>query len=183
MHPFRIITGLNESVILGADFINKHLLVYDPKIKQVNGRNKKSWTVSSIKMMNEVVVPKYSSHLVRVKTEDGTENTDQVIAEIMCAEIPFVVGGPGLITVDAAGYRLMEIFNIGPEPITLTRGQCIGQADNADGQALTLFEAEMVDSIAERQLKSTLKRQQKCWSEEFEKLCKLEVPAEYKDRY
>ena len=33
MHPFRIINGLNESVILGADFINKHLLVYDPKIK------------------------------------------------------------------------------------------------------------------------------------------------------
>jgi len=35
VHPFRIIHGLNENVILGADFINKHLLVYDPKFKQV----------------------------------------------------------------------------------------------------------------------------------------------------
>jgi len=35
VHPFRIIQGLNENVILGADFINKHLLVYDPKFKQV----------------------------------------------------------------------------------------------------------------------------------------------------
>jgi len=30
VHPFCIIQGLNENVILGADFINKHLLVYDP---------------------------------------------------------------------------------------------------------------------------------------------------------
>jgi hypothetical protein len=71
---------------------------------------------------------------VRIKAEDGTENTDQVIAEIMCAEMPYVVGGPGLIKVDAEGYSLMEFFNTGPEPGTLTRGQCIGQADNADGQ-------------------------------------------------
>ena len=34
-HPFRVIKGLKESVILGADFINKHLLLYDPKFKQV----------------------------------------------------------------------------------------------------------------------------------------------------
>ncbi len=33
VHPFCIIHGLNENVILGADFINKHLLVYDPKFK------------------------------------------------------------------------------------------------------------------------------------------------------
>jgi len=183
MHPFRVISGLNESVILGADFINKHLLVYDPKIKQVNWRNEKSWTVSSIKMTNEVVVPEYSSRLVRIKAEDGTENTDQVIAEIMCAEMPYVVGGPGLIKVDAAGYSLMEIFNTGPEPITLTRGQCIGQADNADGQALTPFEADVVNSIAESQWKNLRKRQRPARSEEFEKLCRLEVPVEYKEKY
>ena len=134
-------------------------------------------------MTNEVVVPEYSSRLVRIKAEDGTENTDQVIAEIMCAEMPYVVGGPGLIKVDAAGYSLMEIFNTGPEPITLTRGQCIGQADNADGQALTPFEADVVNSIAENQWKNLKKRQRPARSEEFEKLCRLEVPAEYKEKY
>ncbi len=50
VHPFRIIHGLNENVILGADFINKHLLVYDPKFKQVRWRNDNVWNVSSIKM-------------------------------------------------------------------------------------------------------------------------------------
>jgi hypothetical protein len=182
MHPFRIINGLNESVILGADFINKHLLVYDPKIKQVSWRNEKSWTVSSIKMTNEVVVPEYSSRLVRIKTENGTENTDQAIAEITSAETPYMVGGPGLIRIDAAGCSLMEIFNTGPEPITLTRGQSIGQADNVEGQTLTPFEAKVVNSIAEKQFKSTSKRRNER-DEEFAKLCKLEVPDEYKTRY
>jgi hypothetical protein len=115
---------------------------------------------------------------VRVQTEVGTENTDQVIAEMMCAEMPYIVGGPGLIKVDAAGYSLMEIFNTGPELITLTRGQCMGQPDNADRQELTSFDAKVVNSIAEKQLKSTPKCQQKCQSEEFQKLCRLEVPAE-----
>jgi len=96
--------------------------------------------------------------------------------------MPCVVGGPGLIKVDAARYSLMELFNTGPEPIMLIRGQCIGQADNANGQVLTPFEAEVVNSIAERQLKSTEKGQQRCLNEEFEKLCKLEVPAKYKER-
>jgi len=38
-HPFRVIKGLSESVILGADFINQHLLIYDPKYKSVSWRN------------------------------------------------------------------------------------------------------------------------------------------------
>ena len=182
MHPFRIINGLNESVILGADFINKHLLVYDPKIKQVSWRDEKSWTVSSIKMTNEVIVPEYSSRLVRIKAESGTENTDQVIAEITNAEAPYMVGGPGLIKIDAAGCSLVEIFNTGPEPITLARGQCIGQADNIEGQALTPFEAEVVNAIAEKQFRTTAKRDTKR-DDEFARLCKLEVPEEYKARY
>ncbi len=87
-------------------------------------------------MTNEVVVPEYSSRLVRIKTENGTENTDQAIAEITSAETPYMVGGPGLIKIDAAGCSLVEVFNTGPEPITLARGQCIGQADNIEGQGV-----------------------------------------------
>jgi hypothetical protein len=53
VHPFRIIQGLNENVILGADFINKHLLVYDPKFKKVRWRNDNVWNVSSIKVTHD----------------------------------------------------------------------------------------------------------------------------------
>ena len=79
VHPFRIIHGLNENVILGADFINKHLLIYDPKFKQVQWRKDKVWTVSSVKVTHETVIPEYSSKLIKVKTDSGTENTRQVV--------------------------------------------------------------------------------------------------------
>jgi hypothetical protein len=134
VHPFRIIHGLNENVILGADFINKHLLVYDPKFKQVRWRNDNVWNVSSIKTTHETVIPEYSSKLVKVKTDSGTENTKQVIAEISCITEPYLVGGPGLINIDDLGCTLIEVVNTGPEPIMLNRGQEVGQADDAEGQ-------------------------------------------------
>jgi hypothetical protein len=47
--------------------MNKHLLVYDPKSKQVK------W---------------------RVKMEDGTENTDQEVAEKLCVKNPTLLDNP-----------------------------------------------------------------------------------------
>ncbi len=76
----------------------------------------------------------------------------------------------------------MEVFNTGPEPITLARGQCVGRADNIEGQALTPFEAEVVNAIAEKHFRTTAKRDTKR-DDEFARLCKLEVPEEYKARY
>jgi len=60
-HPFRVIKGLNESVILGADFINKHLLLYDPKFKRVQWRHENEWAILAIKIANETVIPEYLS--------------------------------------------------------------------------------------------------------------------------
>ncbi len=71
-------------------------------------------------MTHEVVVPKYSSKLVKIKTEIGTENTKQVVAEISCESEPYLVGGPSLVDIDTTGCSLIEIFNAGPEPVTLT---------------------------------------------------------------
>jgi hypothetical protein len=150
-HPFRIIHGLNENVILGADFINKHLLVYDPKFKQVQWRKNNVWSISSVKMTHETVIPEYSSRLVKVKRDNGTENTEQVVAEISCVTEPYLIGGPGLINIDNHGCTLIEVFNTGPEPILLSRGQEVGLADNAEGQSVFPFQADQVNKIAEQQ--------------------------------
>ena len=90
VHPFRIIHGLNENVILGADFINKHLLIYDPKFKQVQWRKDKMWSVSSVKVTHETVIPEYSSKLMKVKTDSGTENTKQVAVSYTHLTLPTI---------------------------------------------------------------------------------------------
>jgi hypothetical protein len=181
-HPFRIIQGLNEKVILGADFINKHLLIYDPKFKQVKWRKENLWSDSSIKMTHETIIPEYSSKLIKVRMDEGTEETKQVVAKIMCKAEPYLAGGPGLVNSDADRCSLIDVFNAGPEPITLERGQEIGQADNAEGQVLHRFDAEQVNKIAEQQLR------EKCnmggpKSPAFFQMCNLEVQSDYKEKY
>jgi hypothetical protein len=179
LHPFQIIQGLNKNVILGADFINKHLLVYDPKFKRVKWRKDNCWTISNIKLTHESIIPEYSSKLIKVKTEVGTESTEQVVAEISCKEEPYLMGGPSLIKIDSTGCSLVEVFNAGPEPINLVRGQEVGQADNIEGQTLLPFEADHVNAIPEKQLAARGKTNEKSLTNEFYKLCNLQVPDNY----
>jgi hypothetical protein len=167
---------------LGADFINKHLLVYDPKFKQVRRRKDKTWSVSSVKVTHETVIPEYSSKLIKVKTDSGTKNTEQVVAEISCTNEPYLIGGPGLINIDNHGCTLIEVFNTGPEPILLDRGQEVGQADNAEGQSLFPFQADQFNKIAEQQWREREKPTAKVRPDFFQ-MCNLEVPSEYKDKY
>jgi hypothetical protein len=150
-HPFRVNKGLNESVILGADFINKHLLMYDPKFKQVKWRHDNDWTVASLCATSETVISEYSSRLLRVRMDDTGKMASSIIAEICCPESPYLVGGPGLMTLDEQKGGLVEILNAGPEPVTITRGQVIGHADNMANQSLVPFEAETVNRVAEEE--------------------------------
>jgi hypothetical protein len=113
-NPFRVIKGLNESVILGADFINKHLLLYDPKFKRVKWRHENEWAILAIKIANETVIPKYLSQLLRVKGEPITANTTCALAEISCPEEPYLSGGPELMALDDQGGGLVEVFNTVP---------------------------------------------------------------------
>jgi hypothetical protein len=152
-HPFRIIKGLNEPVILGADFINKHLLLYDPKYKRVKWRHENDWAVSPIKTSAETVIPEYSLRLLRVKGDPSMANTEYAIAEISCPEEAYLAGGPGLVRLDEQGSSLVEVFNTGPEPVTLTRGQVIRQMDNLQGSQPLEFEADKVNQVAKAQWK------------------------------
>jgi hypothetical protein len=181
-HPFRVIKGLNESVILGADFIN--LLLYDPKFKQVKWRHDDNWTVASLLTMSETVIPKYSSRLLRVKLDNDTEKADCIIVEISCPDLPYLVGGPGIVTFDEQKGGLVEILNTRPEPVMLARGQVVGQADNANQQILVTFEADVVHRVAKEQwIEKQASSNRATIKDEFQQLCQLEVPSKYEEDY
>ncbi len=171
-HPLRVIKGLNEPVILGADFINKHLLLYDPKYKRVKWRHENEWAVSSIKMTTETVIPEYSSQLLRVKGKADTANTECAVAKISCPEEAYLAGGPGLISLDNQGSSLLEVFNTGPEPITLARGQVVGQMDNLQGCQPLEFEAERVNQVAEAN-----------WRQKGMKIGKIPITEEFRKMF
>jgi hypothetical protein len=120
-------------------------LLYDPKFKRVKWCHENKWAISTIKNANETVIPEYLSCLLQIKGEAETANTTCAIAEIDCPNEPYLAGGPGLVALDNQGRRLVEVFNMGPEPITLARGQLIGQIDNIPGQPLVPFDADLVN--------------------------------------
>jgi hypothetical protein len=64
-----------------------------------------------------------------------------------------LAGGPGLVQLDEQGSSLVEVFNTGPEPVTLTRGQIIGQVDNLQGSQPLEFNADKVNQVVEAQWK------------------------------
>jgi hypothetical protein len=120
---------------------------------------------------------------MKIKLDSGAENSEQVIAEIFTQDEPYLVGRPGLIQVDSLGSSLVEVFNTGPKPMIIARGQVIGAAENVSGQEMTHFQADVVNSIAEKQWQEAKIYGKGAISEEFRKLCKLEVLAKYEDDY
>ncbi len=130
------------------------------------------------------MIPEYSSRLLQVKGDPGTANTKYAIAEISCPEEAYLAGGPGLVSLDEQGSSLVEVFNTGPELITLARGQIIGQIDNLQGRQLLVFEADKVNQVAEAQWRRDRAKADKIpVTEEFQKMCRLECPSTYMEDY
>jgi hypothetical protein len=114
--------------------------------------------------------------------DDTAKAATSIIAEISCPDLPYLVGGPGIMTLDEQKGGLVEILNTGPEPVTLARGQVIGQADNVAHQSLIPFEAEVINRIAEEQWRKKQSSSTKtAVTEEFRQMCRLEVPNKYEE--
>jgi hypothetical protein len=139
-----------------------------------------------IKTTSETVIPEYSSWLLRIRLDNDANRSDRAIAEISCPDHPYLVGGPGLVTLDGPKDGLVEIFNTGPKPVTLARGQVVGKAYNANHQMLVPFEAKAVNKIAEEQWRKSQMTSPKPLITDnfpFQKMCRLEVPARYEGDY
>ncbi len=88
------------------------------------------------------------------------------------------------MSLDKQKGGLVEILNTGPEPVTIARGQVIGQADNIANQSLVPFEAEMVNWMAEEQWKTKQGSSPRATvTEEFRQMCRLEVPSQHEADY
>jgi hypothetical protein len=116
--------------------------------------------------------------------DDTGKMATSIIAEISCPESPYLVGGPGLMSLDEQKGGLVEILNTGPEPVTLARGQVIGQADNVANQSLVPFGAQMVNRMVEEQWKKKQGSSMRTTvTEEFRQMCPLEVPSQHEADY
>jgi hypothetical protein len=180
-HPFRVIRNLHEPVILGADFINQQHLGYNPCSKEVHwaGPGEED---SEIKVSSVSVIPEFSSRAVSVKTNLGRRS--QVVAEIFCENWPHLTGGPGLVETDEEGRCVVELFNTGPEPVFLERGQPIGLSQALlDGKVVEL-DPQLVNAVVSKNVKEqTTETGDRARQKKLKEMLNLEVPKEFIGRY
>jgi hypothetical protein len=91
-HPFRVIKQLQEPVIIGADFMNKHLLAYNPQQKRVFWQNETDWTDGVATLQHAIILPPFASRLVtaNVRTDHFQEpQNGQTLMVNVLTEEPF----------------------------------------------------------------------------------------------
>ena len=147
-HPFRVIRGLHEKVILGADFINEQLLGYDPCRREVHWTGKRE-DDSDLRVNAAITIPEFSSRAVQLRT--GLGKRQHVVAEIFREDCPHLAGGPGLVQTDEEGKCLVELLNTGPEPIFLERNKAIGQSEALLHSRLQAIDEKLVEAIVSKE--------------------------------
>ena len=147
-HPFRVIRGLHEKVILGADFINEQLLGYDPCRREVHWTGNREDN-SDLRVNTAITIPEFSSRAVQLRT--GLGKRQHVVAEIFREDCPHLAGGPGLVQTDEEGKCLVELLNTGSEPIFLERNQAIGQSEALQQGRLQAIDERLVEAIVSKE--------------------------------
>jgi transposase InsO family protein len=173
---------LHEKVILGADFINKQLLGYDPCKREVHWTGARGDS-SDLKVTAAITIPEFSSRAVQLKTELGQRQ--HVVAEIFREDCPHLGGGPGLVQTDEEGKCLVELFNSGPEPIFLQRSSTIGQSEALIQGSFRKIDAEVVDAIVSREAARGRRRSpaSKDREEKILEAAKLPLSADVRKKY
>ena len=186
-HDFYVVKNLNEPVILGIDFIEKHGLKYCPVDKTFSWKGQSTWNKGVLKMTRaEMLAPlSVSVCKVQLRTECGSRPgpKEDLMVNIGHVSNPFLTGGPYLVQPDADGNVQIPIYNCAPIEIQLERNEFVGQAEN-----ISTFEKRELNPAYLSAISANDSRTRATpLSPEKEKFIKetirLTVPAEYQDRY
>ena len=186
-HEFYVISDLNEPLILGIDFIQKHQLWYCPKNRSFAWEGQPNWGQGHLKVAAATSIPPLSVAFIRatVRTEGGAlpEGT-LCIANITSHTHPLVTGGPYLVQPDNLGQITIAVKNCSPVDLELERNDFIGQVENVQDCETREINPAYLQAIAQQQRR--LRPHQKL-SERKRKFIlenvKLQVPEQFQQQY
>ena len=187
-HNFYVVKNLNETAILGSDFIHQHRLSYCPDSRLFHWLGSEPWkrgvaTTTSVHSIDPFSVACINVNLI---TEEGTKpiQPSPVVVRVGSQQEPLLAGGPGLIHPNKLGQAFIEIRNCGPEPIFLERDQQVGNLENAQDCDVSVLKSDVINAISQQQ------QHKNVWipvSKEKEKFIldnlNLNVPPQYRDQY
>jgi hypothetical protein len=114
-HQFYVIPDLNEPLILGIDFIQKHQLWYCPKIRSFAWEGQPNWGQGHLKVSNATVIPPLSVANLKatIRTEGGTlpGEGNLSVTTVASNQQHLVTGGPYLVQPDTQGQISNAVKN------------------------------------------------------------------------
>ena len=135
MHNFFIIDNLNEPIIFGIDFIEKHKLNYCASEKVFRWKGESDWGSGHLKVCSLQKLPPLSVNFCKVKlhTKGGAVPSvnDEVVVNINHSANPCITRGPYLVMPDSEGFVTVPIYNCGPSEFDLSKNDFVGFAENA----------------------------------------------------
>ena len=186
-HPVVVMSQLNEDLILGMDFIEKHQLFYDFVGKKYHWDRPIEWIRGYLKLRKEVKLSALSATQVPVQivTESGMISGPafNVIASIGHHENPLLTGGPYLIKGDSCGHANVLLYNCSPVDVTLPRGDFVGLTENVKDCEYVEVNPAYINAISEQMdasKKTPITKEKRQMI--LEKFCS-EVDDEWKSRY
>jgi len=102
-------------------------------------------SVQTLPPFTSKLVPVHLYTASQARPAPGTNLVVNVVAELF----PELSGGPALLQADNFGKSHLEICNLGPHPITLSRDMPVAVIENADQCVIEELNPKIVNSVAE----------------------------------
>jgi len=100
-HQFFVVNGLNESIILGMEFIKRHGLRYCPVDREFSWKDKSDWHKGALKMVKEEVLAPAAVNICEVQLLIDCSScpgaSEKLLVNIEQLNIPFLTEGPFLV--------------------------------------------------------------------------------------
>ncbi len=187
-HQFYVIPKLNEPLILGIDFIQKHQLWYCLKNRSFAWEGQPNCGQGHLKVCNTTTIPPLSVAYLKasIRTEGGIlpGEGNLCVATVASSQHPLVTGGPYLVQPNTQGQITIAVKNCSPVDLELQRNDFIGSIENMqDCEAREVNQAYLQAVAQQREAtrpRETLSAKKKQFIIEN---VKLKVPEQYQQRY
>jgi len=149
-HPFLVIDDLNESIILGIDFITKHGLNYSPATREFSWEGTKKWSQGFCTAIKREKIAALTTKVIKVSliTTGGKKpSSTEIISGCAASENkPLITGYPGLMAHND-GVALLKVVNCAPVDVEVSRDEVIGRIENLTEGQMELIDGHTIESI------------------------------------
>jgi putative transposase len=185
-HPFFVVKGLSEPMIVGIDLIQKHGIRYCPVQRTFSTTDQGHWQTGHLKVRQETKIPPFSVRQVktRVVTDAGgsPSSAHTCLVHVTANDLPLITGGPALLQTDGQGVCLIEVTNCGPLEVELQRNDFVGHVENISTCEIRELNPGYINAVAAQNVPP----KEKLTAEKIDfidRILKQNVPSEFVDDY